>query len=54
MLPRGQTARVRIAIGGGRLVTASSTNEAGDELASRAGDEACAVIKASDVLVGKD
>jgi molybdopterin-binding protein len=52
---KGQTtAHVRIDIGGGRLVTASITNEAGDELAWRAGDEAYAVIKASDVLVGKD
>ena len=47
-------AHVRIDIGGGRLVTASITNAAGDELAWRAGDGAYAVIKASDVLVGKD
>jgi molybdopterin-binding protein len=47
------TSHVRIDIGGGAVVTASITNEAVDELALRVGDNAAAVIKASDVIVGK-
>jgi molybdopterin-binding protein len=35
------------------VITASITNEAVDELALQAGDEAVAIIKASDVMVGK-
>ena len=51
---KGQTtAHVRIDIGGGVILTASITNEAVDELGLKAGDEAWAVIKASDVMVGK-
>jgi molybdopterin-binding protein len=46
------TSHVRIDIGGA-VVTASITNEAVDELALKAGDRAAAVIKASDVMVGK-
>lgn len=47
------TAHVRIDIGGGVIVTSSITNDAVDELALKAGDEATAVIKASDVMVAK-
>jgi molybdopterin-binding protein len=47
------TAHVRIDIGGGVVVTSSITNEAVDELALKAGDDAIAVIKASDVMVAK-
>jgi molybdopterin-binding protein len=47
------TAHVKIELAGGAVVTASITNEAVDELALKAGDEAFAVIKASDVMVGK-
>ena len=47
------TAHVRIDVGGA-IVTASITNEAVDELQLKAGDDAYAVIKASDVMVGKD
>jgi molybdopterin-binding protein len=51
---KGQTtAHVRIDIGGGTIVTASITNEAVDELALAAGDAVVAVVKASDVMVGK-
>jgi molybdopterin-binding protein len=51
---KGQTtAHVRIDIGGGVVVTASITNEAVDELALKPGDAATAIIKASDVMVGK-
>lgn len=46
------TSLVRIDIGGS-TVTASITNDAVDDLALKAGDEACAIIKASDVMVGK-
>jgi molybdopterin-binding protein len=52
---RGQTtAHVKIDVGGGSVVTASITVEAVDELGLREGDAAYAVIKASDVIVGKD
>ena len=51
---KGQTTgHVRIDIGNGVLVTASITNEAIDELGLAVGDEAFAIIKASDVMVGK-
>ena len=50
---KGQTtAHVRIDIGGGVVVTASVTNEAVDELGLKIGQNAVAVIKASDVMVG--
>ena len=52
---KGQTtAHVRIDIGGGSIVTASITNQAVDELQLAAGEEAYAVIKASDVMIGKE
>jgi molybdopterin-binding protein len=47
------TAHVRIDIGNGVVITSSITNEAVDELGLGVGDEAIAVIKASDVIVGK-
>jgi molybdopterin-binding protein len=47
------TAHVRIDIGGGAIITASITNEAVDDLALMVGDGAVAIIKASDVMVGK-
>ena len=46
------TAHVRIDIGNG-VITSSITNEAVDDLGLRVGDEAIAVIKASDVMVAK-
>ena len=52
---KGQTtAHVRIDIGGGVIVTSSITNEAVDDLALKPGDTASAVIKASEVIVGKE
>lgn len=45
------TAHVRIDIGGGTVVTASITNELVDELRLAVGEQAYAVIKASDVMV---
>ena len=51
---KGQTtAHVRIDIGGGVILTASITNEAVDDLGLKVGDQATAIIKASDVIVGK-
>jgi molybdopterin-binding protein len=51
---KGQTtAHVRINIGG-TVVTASITNEAVDELKLQNGQQAYAVIKASDVMVAID
>jgi molybdopterin-binding protein len=47
------TAHVRIDIGNGVVITSSITNEAVDDLGVRVGDEAIAVIKASDVMVAK-
>jgi len=48
------TAHVRITLPGGDVITASITNEAVSELDLKTGDDAYAVIKASDVMVGKD
>ncbi len=47
------TSHVRIDIGNGVTIVSSITNEAVDDLALKAGDAAYAVIKASDVMVGK-
>ena len=47
------TAHVRIEVAPGIVVTAAITNEATDELALAVGDKVTAVIKASDVMVGK-
>ena len=47
------TAHVRIDIGGGVVITSSITNEAVDDLGLAVGDEAFAVVKASDVMVAK-
>jgi molybdopterin-binding protein len=47
------TAHIRIDIGNGVIITSSITNEAVDDLGLRVGDEAIAVIKASDVMVAR-
>jgi molybdopterin-binding protein len=47
------TSHVRIEIAGGAVITASITNEAVDELQLAVGDAASAIVKASDVIVGK-
>jgi len=53
-LRRGATtAHVRIDIGNGVIVTSSITNEAVDDLGLSVGDDAIAVIKASDVMIAK-
>ena len=52
---KGQTtAHVRIEIATGAIVTASVTNEAVDELGLKVGQQAYAVVKASDVMVAVD
>jgi molybdopterin-binding protein len=45
---------VRIDIGNGVIVTASITNEAIDDLGLQVGNDAIAVIKASDVMVATE
>jgi molybdopterin-binding protein len=51
---KGQTtAHVKIDIGNGVIVTASITNEAVDDLNLMEDDKVVAIIKASDVMVGK-
>ena len=51
---KGQTtAHVRIDIGGA-IITSSITNEAVDELKLQTGQQAYAVVKASDVMVAID
>ncbi|MFD1333031.1 molybdopterin-binding protein [Methylopila musalis] len=47
------TAHVKLDVGG-TIVTASVTNAAVDELKLETGQQAYAVIKASDVMVGVD
>ncbi|MBX6393001.1 MAG: TOBE domain-containing protein [Burkholderiales bacterium] len=52
---KGQTtAHVRLELSSGDVLTAAITNEAVDELGLKAGEQAYAVIKASDVMIGKD
>ena len=51
---KGQTtAHVRIDIGHGVTITSSITNDAVEELGLKTGDSATAIIKASDVIIGK-
>jgi molybdopterin-binding protein len=51
---KGQTtAHVRVDIGGGVIITASITNEAVDDLKLKVGDAAVAIVKASEVMIGK-
>ena len=47
------TSHVRIDVGLSIIVTSSITNEAVVELGLKAGDDVWAIIKASDVMVGK-
>jgi len=50
---KGQTtAHVRVDIGG-RIITSSITNEAVDDLGLKIVDEVTAIIKSSDVTIGK-
>jgi molybdopterin-binding protein len=47
------TSHIRVDLGHGVIITASITNEAVADLGLKKGDEAFAVIKASDVMIGK-
>jgi molybdopterin-binding protein len=47
------TAHVKIEIGRGAVITASITMEAVRDLKLKVGDKAAAIVKASDVMVGK-
>jgi molybdopterin-binding protein len=52
---RGQTtAHVKIEIAPGMVVTSSITVESVDDLKLKPGDKAYAIIKSSEVIVGKD
>ena len=48
------TAHVRLEIAPGRVITASITNEAVDDLKLKGGEAATAIIKASDVMIAID
>jgi molybdopterin-binding protein len=51
---KGQTtAHIRVDIGGGNIITSSITNEAVDDLGLKVGDEVKAIVKSSDVIIGK-
>jgi molybdopterin-binding protein len=51
---KGQTtAHIRVDIGGGKIITSSITNAAVDDLGLKIGDAVTAVIKSSDVIIGK-
>ena len=51
---KGQTtAHVRVDIGNGLVLTSSITNEAVDELALKSGDSVTALVKASNIILGK-
>jgi molybdopterin-binding protein len=47
------TSHVSIDIGQGSIITASITNEAVADLGLKVGDDAWAIIKASEVMIGK-
>ena len=47
------TAHVKVELGSGLTITSSITNEAVDDLALKVGDSVSAVIKSSDVMIGK-
>jgi molybdopterin-binding protein len=47
------TTTVKITLKGGDVVTSSITNEAADDLDLKVGDAVVAVVKSSDVIIGK-
>jgi molybdopterin-binding protein len=47
------TSHVKIELAPGLVVTSSITNEAVDDLGLKAGDTVSAIVKSSDVIVGK-
>ncbi|MEA4838734.1 MAG: TOBE domain-containing protein [Rhodospirillaceae bacterium] len=53
-ITRGPTsAKVKVDIGNGVVVTSSITTEAADDLGLKVGDSVSAIVKASDVIIGK-
>lgn len=49
---KGQTtAHIQIDLGSGMVITSAITNEAVEDLGLKIGDDATAIIKASDVMV---
>jgi molybdopterin-binding protein len=51
--PGSVNATVKVDIGGGNIITSSITNEAVSDLGLAIGDKVTAIIKSSDVLIGK-
>jgi len=47
------TTKVKIDIGNGVILTSSITTEAAEDLALAVGDTVSAIIKSSDVIIGK-
>ena len=47
------TAHVKVELASGLTITSSITNEAVDDLALKIGDSVSAVIKSSDIMIGK-
>jgi molybdopterin-binding protein len=53
-LQRGAVTTVlKVSLPGGQHVTSSITNDAADDLALKVGDRVSAIIKSSDVIIGK-
>lgn len=44
---------VKVDVGGGNHITASITNDASDDLGLKVGDKVAAIVKSSDVIIGK-
>jgi molybdopterin-binding protein len=47
------TTTLKVAVGGGNHITSSITNDAAEDLGLKVGDEVTAIIKSSDVIIGK-
>ena len=47
-------AKVKVDIGGGNVLTSTITVDAVKELGLKAGDQVCALIKASSVMIAKE
>lgn len=50
----GLMAKVKIDVGNGNILTAIVTSEAAKDLGVKAGEEICALIKATSVMLGKE
>jgi molybdopterin-binding protein len=48
------TSHVLVDIGNGQIITSSITNESVEELGIKVGDKVTAVVKASEVMIGKE